>query len=234
MKRGNERLEVLRSGIGMPRERIVGPIAGKKISMDGLQKSRFTEGVDSGASMRTNIAPGSSVETDMLPTERSEIEATGKATQVSFGALSNCKIPKLIKKKIRAEGTVPRILVLKSRSAAIPEELEPVQPRLPEPLAAVVPQQTQREPIDRPAPIAELPAKHVITVVPTPRKQRVRAPKLEVEEAAPVPVSKPLKVIRRRREETPKVFETTAKTFPRAMLEGIDIELGENHHGQID
>ena len=37
MKRGNERLEMLRSGIGMPRERIVGPIAGKKISRDDPQ-----------------------------------------------------------------------------------------------------------------------------------------------------------------------------------------------------
>jgi hypothetical protein len=79
-----------------------------------------------------------------------------------------------------------------------------------------------------------LPAKHVVTVIPTPRKPRVRTPRLEVEEAASVPVNKPLKVIRRRREETPKVFETTAKSFPRAMLEGIDIELGENNHGQID
>lgn len=169
----------------------------------------------------------------MLPGERSEIEAAGKVTHASLGALSNCRVPKLIKKKVRAEGTVPRILVLKSRSAALPEEPEPIQPALPEPLT-VAEEHAQPAPSDRPAPIEELPAKHVVTVVPTPRKPRVRTPRLEVEEAASVPVHKPLKVIRRRREETPKVFETTAKSFPRAMLEGIDIELGENNHGQID
>jgi len=233
MKRGNERLQMLRSGIGMPRERIVDPIAGKKISRDDMQTSLFTEEVPSGTSMQGNTTPGSAVETDTLPGERSEIEAAGKGPQVSLGFLSNCRIPKIIKKKVRAEGRVPRILVLKSRSAAIPEEPEPVQPPLPESLT-VVDEHAQPAPFDRPAPIEELPAKHVVTVVPTPRKPRVRTPRLEVEEAASVPVHKPLKVIRRRREETPKVFETTAKSFPRAMLEGIDIELGENNHGQID
>lgn len=233
MKRGSERLEVLRSGIGMPRERIVGPIAGKKISGDDLQTSLFTEGVASESTMQKNTAPGSTVETDTLPGERSEIQAAGNVTHVSLGALSNCKIPKLIKKKVRAEGTVPRILVLRSRSAAITEEPESAQLPLPEQLT-VEEEQAQPAPSIRPAPIQELPAKHVVTVIPTPRKPRVRAPRLEAEEAASVPVNKPLKVIRRRREETPKVFETAAKSFPRAMLEGIDIELGENNHGQID
>jgi hypothetical protein len=231
MKRGNERLEMLRSGIGMPRERIVGPIAGKKISRDDLQTSLFTEGVASEPTMQKNAAPGYTVETDTLPGEYSEIEA--RNVPHLFLGFVNCKIPKLIKKKVRAEGTVPRILVLRSRSAAIAEEPESAQPPLPEPLT-VVEEQAQPAPSIRPTPIQELPAKHVVTVIPTPRKPRVRTPRLEVEEAASVPVNKPLKVIRRRREETPKVFETTAKSFPRAMLEGIDIELGENNHGQID
>jgi hypothetical protein len=233
MKRGNVRLEMLRSGTGMPRERIVGPIAGKKISRDDPKTSLFAEGVACEDSVQKNTRLGSTVETDTLPDERSEIEAAGKVAQVSLGALSNCKIPKLIKKKVRVEGRVPRTLVLRPRSAAIPEEPEPVHPPLPEPLT-VVEEQAQPAPSDRPAPIEELPVKHVVTVVPTPRKQRVRTPRVEVEEAASVPVHKPLKVIRRRREETPKVFETTAKSFPRAMLEGINIELGENNHGQLD
>jgi len=233
MKKGNERLQMLRSGIGMPRERIVDPIAGKKISRDDQQTSLFTEEVASRASMQGNTTPGSTVETDTVPGERSEIEAAGKVTHASLGALSNCRVPKLIKKKVRAEGSVPRMLVLKSRSAALPETPEPVQLALPEPLT-VVEERAQPAPSVRPEPVEEVPATHVVTVVPTPGKQRVRTPRLEVEEAASVPVHKPLKVIRRRREETPKIFETTAKSFPRAMLEGIDIELGENNHGQID
>ncbi|MEJ2715824.1 MAG: hypothetical protein P8182_01595 [Deltaproteobacteria bacterium] len=42
-------------------------------------------------------------------------------------------------------------------------------------------------------------------------------------EAPPGPPPKPLKVIRRRRAEEPKVFETIPKAFPRAMLEGIKV-----------
>ncbi len=47
--------------------------------------------------------------------------------------------------------------------------------------------------------------------------KRHRSPKIEL---ATQP-AKPLKVIRRRREEAPIVFETASKDFPKAMLEGI-------------
>ena len=82
----------------------------RSISRDDLQTSLFTERVASEPSTQKNTAPGSTVETDTLPGERSEIEAAGNVTHVSLGALSNCKIPKLIKRKVRAEGTVPRYL----------------------------------------------------------------------------------------------------------------------------
>jgi len=39
---------------------------------------------------------------------------------------------------------------------------------------------------------------------------------------------RPLKVIRRRREEEPKVFETAAKLFPKAMLEGVKVTTDQN------
>jgi len=43
-----------------------------------------------------------------------------------------------------------------------------------------------------------------------------------VKEQASMPLTpKPLKVIRRRGEETPKIFETVPKIFPNAILEGI-------------
>jgi hypothetical protein len=42
----------------------------------------------------------------------------------------------------------------------------------------------------------------------------------EDETTAP-PIAKPLKVIRKRREQAPKVFETAPKPVPQAMLEGI-------------
>jgi len=61
-----------------------------------------------------------------------------------------------------------------------------------------------------------------IRVVPSPRKRATKQPEREtipLQPAAP----KPLKVIRRRREEAPKIFETPPKTLPKAMLEGIDL-----------
>jgi hypothetical protein len=59
-----------------------------------------------------------------------------------------------------------------------------------------------------------------VTVLPTPKKRqrKIVEPK---EETAALPPSRPLKVIRRRREEEPKVFETPAKTFPQVLLEGV-------------
>ncbi len=227
MKRANERLEMLRSGIGMPRERIVGPIAGNDVSRVDTQMSLFTPRVASAPHIKENASPDATVVTGALPGEPCETAAAAKVKHVSLGALSNYKIQKLTNKKVRAAGRVPKILVLRSRSAEIAEEPEPAQQPLPAPLPTVEAQA-------RPAPIEESPAKHVVTVIPTPRKPRVRSPKVDEKKAEPIPAPKPLKVIRRRREETPKVFETVAKSLPRAMLEGINIEFGDNNHQQVD
>lgn len=227
MKRANERLEMLRSGIGMPRERFVGPIAANDVSRDDNQMSSFSARAASGPHIKEKVSPGTTFDTDELTGESCEIAAAGKVKHVSLGALSNSKIPKLTSKIVRVGGRVPKTLVLKSRSAEIVEEQELAQQPLPTPLPVVEEQA-------RPAPIEEPPAKHVVTVIPTPRRTRARAPKPEEKEAAPIAAPKPLKVIRRRREESPKVFETVAKSLPRAMLEGIDIELGDNNHQQVD
>jgi len=227
MKRANERLEMLRLGIGMPRERIVGPIAGNDVSRVDTQMSMITARVPPGPHIKENASSHATVDPGALPCAACETAAAGNVKHVSLGALSNYKIPKLTNKKVRAEGRVPKILVLRSRSAEIVAEPELAQQPLPSPMPVVEEQA-------RPAPIEESPAKHVVTVIPTPRKTRVRTPKLEEKEAAPIPAPKPLKVIRRRREETPKVFETVAKSLPRAMLEGINIELGDNNHQQVD
>lgn len=49
-----------------------------------------------------------------------------------------------------------------------------------------------------------------------------------------VPPPKPLKVIRRRRAEEPKIFETAPKSFPRAMLEGIKLTPEEKGEKPLD
>lgn len=78
--------------------------------------------------------------------------------------------------------------------------------------------------------IAAEPADVKFQVVPTPRKRQPRIPEPQVESIAP-PIPKPIKVIRRRAEEAPKVFETAPKVLPKAMLEGVKLlveEEGDN------
>ncbi len=226
MRRGNERLEMLKSGGGVPREGIVGPVAGKKIAGDDTQMSLLTGRVASASDVPEAAAHDTTMEAHAC--DCCESAALGKVTNVPFGVLSNYKVPSLVHKKVKAEGSVPSVLVLRPRSAAIAKEPEPVR----EPLSKLLAEE-EEQPL-RPAPVEVLPVRQKVAVVPTPRKTRVRTPKPEKEEAAPAPAPKPLKVIRRRREETPKVFETIAKSFPKAMLEGVDIELKENNHRQID
>jgi hypothetical protein len=225
MKRGNERLEMLRPRSGAPREKIVDPISGNKICTCDFSMPLFEDDVNSVGHMQDKNIFAS---TDTQLKQRSKSIAIGKTTHGAFVAVSNYKIPKLTNKKVKAEGRVPRILMLRARAAEIAEEADIVQTPVPIPPAPV-------EELLPPAPVEELPEKPVVvTVIPTPKKARARTRKIE-EEAQPLPpVLKPLKVIRRRREETPKVFETAAKSLPRAMLEGIDIELGENNPGHID
>jgi hypothetical protein len=220
MRRGNVRLEMPRWGVGVPRERIVGPVAGKKIAgqdtQDSLLEERGTLGPEAQEAQSHHEVAG---EIDGHEGDCCEVGAREKVTHLSFGTLSNYKVTNLIHKKVKAGGRVPRILVLRSRSVAMEQEPEPVQ----SPLSELLTVEEERAP--RHVPVEELPAKHVVTVVPTPRKTRARIPKQEEEKAAPVTAPKPLKVIRRRREESPKVFETIPKSFPKAMLEGVDIDV---------
>jgi len=68
---------------------------------------------------------------------------------------------------------------------------------------------------------AQIPASQVtIKVIPTPKKRHSRTPEIDVEPLVPQE-PKPLKVIRRRAAQEPKVFETEARLFPEAMLEGV-------------
>lgn len=63
-----------------------------------------------------------------------------------------------------------------------------------------------------------------VTPVENQKKETVRPKVPDIAQEPP----KPLKVIRRRREEAPKVFETPPRTVPIAMLEGISLESDED------
>jgi hypothetical protein len=64
-----------------------------------------------------------------------------------------------------------------------------------------------------------------ITVSSTTRRPQATVPETKTK---PAPPPKLLKVIRRRGEQPPKVFETVTRTFPKAMLEGIKISREED------
>lgn len=135
------------------------------------------------------------------------------------------------------EKTPPKLAKAPKVKAKVNEEpvrkVREPKPKRVEPVEAFV----KEEP---PIPVVELkPAKREaseasadvrIQLVPTPRKRQPRIPEPQVESVVSA-TPKPIKVIRRRAEEAPKVFETAPKTVPKAMLEGVKLlveEEGEN------
>ena len=90
MKRANERLEMLRSGIGMPRERIVGPIAGNDVSRVDTQMSLFTPRVASAPHIKENASPDATVVAGALPGEPCETAAVRESEAcVSWGSVES-------------------------------------------------------------------------------------------------------------------------------------------------
>jgi len=64
-----------------------------------------------------------------------------------------------------------------------------------------------------------------------PARPRAEPVKVEKTKVGPSLPAKPLKIIRRRKQEAPKVLETTARVVPQAMLEGIRINWEEEGEG---
>jgi hypothetical protein len=151
----------------------------------------------------------------------------------------NSKVPSLRKTKITLHGRISELFSAKlttksSVVSEIPEASEPdiiesvpetMHTREKKVISESVPQQivVETPPVRMPiAEAAEIPVTEAV-VIPTPVKRR-RIPKTELAAAEP---AKPLKVIRRRREEEPKVFETSRPGVPKSMLEGTTIGYDE-------
>ncbi|MBI5571934.1 MAG: hypothetical protein HY914_18470 [Desulfomonile tiedjei] len=90
---------------------------------------------------------------------------------------------------------------------------------LPEPIKLETLAERALEP-ERPVRL-EIPAHVAVKVIPTPRKRETKQAEAVVQPPPELPATRPLKVIRKRREEAPKVFETIATSVPQAMLAGI-------------
>jgi hypothetical protein len=150
----------------------------------------------------------------------------------------NSKVPSLRKTKITLHGRISKLFSAKlttkssvvseipetSESDIIESVPETMHTREEKVISESVSQQivVETPPVEIPmAEAAEIPVTEAV-VIPTPVKRR-RIPKTELA-AEP---AKPLKVIRRRREEEPKVFETSRPGVPKSMLEGTTIGYDE-------
>ncbi|AFM25237.1 hypothetical protein [Desulfomonile tiedjei] len=177
---------------------------------------------------RKTTAKDEEVRDDPTETDRFQ-EPTVAQQSVSRKALKS-KVPSLRKTKITLHGRISELFSgkLTTKSPAVSETPETLQLDTVETVDATTDireekvisesasQQIAAEPKPAAIPITET------VIIPTPVKRR-RIPK---EELAAEP-AKPLKIIRRRREEEPKVFETSRHGVPKSMLEGTTIGLDE-------
>ncbi len=178
-----------------------------------------------------------SISTDPVEDEPQD---KGAKTPYRSGQSSRRAVPTLRKRTLKVSARVPRMLPVKLAPEPRKEAEELVRaevvaaPRplpMPEPVVEVTP--VELAPIEPPRmepPLVEIPRMELPSVeipphvqvqfIPTPKKRGPRSVSLAEEPTTP-PVSKPLKIIRKRKEQEPKVFETAPKPVPQAMLEGI-------------
>lgn len=121
-------------------------------------------------------------------------------------------IPRLKAKTPRIHAAVPSAPLGEIGDSKPEQRVEPIE---------ILVGAVEREPVVPAAP--ELPAGPVAEIpAPQPqRKRRSAGAKTAAEPAAPPPPATRLKVIRRRGEQEPKVFETVTREFPSAMLRGV-------------
>ncbi len=115
------------------------------------------------------------------------------------------RMPILTGKKVRIAGVLPTTLRVGGGLLKGSRKQELQQPGI-----------APRKPVR----VADVPQAVQVKVIPTPGMKR-RPPAKPRKEATEPVATKPLKIIRRRREEAPKVFETAPMPVPKAMLAGI-------------
>jgi len=203
------------------------------------------------AASRRDCAPAD-IREKRIASEAVENEPRGKGAKTGSrtGQSARQAVPTLRKRTLKVSGRVPRILPVKfaaeSRKEEEPIKIEVVLEQRTQPMAIPVVELPQMElpskelpqmelprmePPQMELPSLEIPSHVQVKVIPTPKKRGPRSVALAEEPNTP-PVTKPLKVIRKRREEAPKIFETAPKPVPQAMLEGI--KTSQENGDQID
>jgi hypothetical protein len=221
MTRGKNLVEMLRFSSGMPHENVVQLEFGKKIFRYDPKKSWFTEvTVPNEGETRERHVRMVSDDEEIPVSGWIEVEPQRKKRiALPLGSVK-LRIPRLENKKVKVAGRIPRLGKAKALLPGILRVQEPVET---EPHEA----QESLDTIE----ISVLPKAVAVKVIPTPATRKARLPKPEAE---PLEPSKPLKVIRRRREQAPKVFETSPGASPKAMLEGISVESDQNVDSQVE
>jgi hypothetical protein len=201
---------------------------------------------------RPDPAPAKSREKPILvdPVE-DEPQDKGAKSLYRPGQSAKRVVPTLRKRTLKVSGRVPRILPVKLTAEPRKEEPELIQVEVvaaphplpipeavielsPMALAPIEPESIDPPPMEPPRmelPSVEIPPHVQVQFIPTPKKRGPRSLSLAEEPNVP-PVTKPLKIIRKRKEEAPKVFETEPKPVPQAMLEGI--KTSQENGDQID
>jgi len=220
MSRSKNVIEMLRLSSKMPHENIIHLDFGKKIFRYDPKKSWFTEVIvpDESDTMEREVRVVS--DEGAIPVcGWTEVELSKKKRNLLQLGATKLTIPRLLNKKVKGGGRIPSLA--KAR-ALFPKNMESEEPTLPEvcveePVLDHIEQVVQTEPDSQ-------------KVAPRSAPRKARMTKPEPETAMEM---KSLKVIRRRREQAPKVFETQTTVFPKAMLEGIELgvdEQGDTKH----
>lgn len=199
MDRGKSLIEMLKFNSNIPHENVVDLKFEKRIYRYDPQISWFTAAVipsgETATAERCPLPEAAEVPISgwmQMPLEKSK--GTGRRLPFAGRGLT---IPKLNSRTIRIEKTVYEFLNgLRSQRAGVgvpqeaPDQLTAAE-EMPEPTVAETPKE-QSAVFN--SPVSPVPA-------PAKRKSRPPAPEKEVKD------SKPLKVIRRRKEQPPKIFE---------------------------
>ncbi|MBI5250811.1 MAG: hypothetical protein HY912_15075 [Desulfomonile tiedjei] len=223
MTRGKDFFRTTEFSTAMPHETVVDPHIGNTICSFDAGTTWFTESHSSAhgcSDCETSQArPGDAVSEE-------EVLGLQRAKQVVPKLPANSRISSLKKTKIKLRGKISELFSSRIHKTEVGPETQgtPAQKLELDVAPHEIPQEiASPEPVIQAIEDMEVRSPDVsVQVVPTPVKRR-RAPKIEL---APKP-AKPLKIIRRRREEAPKVFETSPKNFPKSMLQGIKAGLEE-------
>ena len=138
---------------------------------------------------------------------------------------ANYRISALKNTKIKLQGKVSELLSSRMRerkSSNKPDELPSEEIEFAEVVEQAVERVMRPDSAIKKEDISVRIPEVTVQALPMPTRKR-RSAKVDIAPKS----AKPLKVIRRRREEAPKVFETAPKDYPKSMLEGIKVGFEE-------